>query len=75
MENNDYLPIDEEGMESEEDLGAQDSSVYSKAVIWGTDWTAETIVNQLKKKNIDLNPDFQRRDAWDSSKKASLLSP
>ena len=36
--------IDEEGMESEEDLGEQDSSVYSEAVIWGTDWTAETIV-------------------------------
>lgn len=73
MENNDYLFIDEEGMESEEDLGQQDSSVYSKAVIWGTDWTAETIVNQLKKKNIDLNPDFQRRDAWDQSKKSKFI--
>ncbi|PKO16812.1 MAG: hypothetical protein CVU39_06235 [Chloroflexi bacterium HGW-Chloroflexi-10] len=73
MENNEYLPIDEEGMESEEDLGRQESSVYSKAVIWGTDWTSETIVNQLKKKNIDLNPDFQRRDAWDQSKKSKFI--
>jgi uncharacterized protein with ParB-like and HNH nuclease domain len=60
-------------MESEEDLGLQDSSVYSKAVIWGTDWTAETIVNQLRKKNIDLNPDFQRRDAWDPTKKSKFI--
>jgi uncharacterized protein with ParB-like and HNH nuclease domain len=73
MDNNDYLPVDEEGMESEEDLGQQDSGVYSRAVIWGTDWTAETIVNQLKKKNIDLNPDFQRRDAWDQSKKSKFI--
>lgn len=73
MENNDYLLSDEEGMESEEDLGIQDSTVYSRAVIWGTDWTAETIVNQLKKRNIDLNPDFQRRDAWDQSKKSKFI--
>lgn len=65
--------VDEEGIESEEDLGIQDPSIYAKAVIWGTDWTAETIVNQLKKKNIDLNPDFQRRDAWDQSKKSKFI--
>lgn len=67
------IDIDEEGIESEEDLGTQDPSIYAKAVIWGTDWTAETIVNQLKKKNIDLNPDFQRRDAWDQSKKSKFI--
>lgn len=67
------LEIDEEGIESEEDLGIQDPAIYAKAVIWGTDWTAETIVNQLKKKNIDLNPDFQRRDAWDQSKKSKFI--
>jgi uncharacterized protein with ParB-like and HNH nuclease domain len=65
--------IDEEGAESEADLGKQDSSVYSKAVIWGTDWTAETIISQLRKKNIDLNPDFQRRDAWDIDKKSKFI--
>ncbi len=27
------------------------------------DWTVETIVNQITKGNIDLNPKFQRRNA------------
>jgi hypothetical protein len=65
--------IEEEGAESETDLGKQDSSVYSKAVIWGTDWTAETIISQLRKKNIELNPEFQRRDAWDTDKKSKFI--
>lgn len=64
---------DEENIESEEDLHSQNAATYSKAVIWGTDWTAETIVNQLRKKNIDLNPDFQRRDAWDIPKKSKFI--
>lgn len=34
------------------------------AVLYNTDWTVETIVNQIKKSRIDLNPAFQRRDAW-----------
>ena len=73
MNNDDFLLSDEEGMESEEDLGHQDSSIYSQAVVWGTDWTAETIISQLKKRNIDLNPDFQRRDAWDQTKKSKFI--
>jgi uncharacterized protein with ParB-like and HNH nuclease domain len=65
--------IEEEGTETEADLGKQDSAVYSKAVIWGTDWTAETIISQLRKKNIELNPEFQRRDAWDADKKSKFI--
>lgn len=71
--NNETEFVDEEGTENEEDLGKQDPSVYSKAVMWGTDWTAETIVSQLRRKNIDLNPDFQRRDAWDINKKSKFI--
>jgi hypothetical protein len=71
--NNDDQIIEEEGVESEEDLGKQNPATYSKAVIWGTDWTSETIVNQLRRKNIDLNPEFQRRDAWDVSKKSKFI--
>lgn len=72
MEEELYLN-DEEGIENEDDLGNQDPSIYSKAVIWGTDWTTETIVNQLKRTNIDLNPDFQRRDAWSPNKKSKFI--
>lgn len=43
------------------------------AVVWGTDWTAETIVNQIKKGQIDLRPKFQRREAWDDKRKSSFI--
>lgn len=46
---------------------------FSQAVIWGTDWTSETINNQMEKNNIDLSPDFQRRDAWDNKEKSRLI--
>lgn len=40
--------------ESEEDLKTVPEA-FSEAVIWGTDWTVETINSQLSKGNIDLN--------------------
>ena len=46
---------------------------FQQAVIWGTDWTTETLNNQLVKGNIDLNPSFQRRDAWTDSEKSKLI--
>jgi hypothetical protein len=42
------------------------------AVLWSTDWTAETILAQLNRNNIDLDPTFQRRSAW-TDKKQSLF--
>lgn len=44
-----------------------------EAVIWGTDWTAETIVNQIDKGQIDLRPKFQRREAWDDYRKSAFI--
>lgn len=43
------------------------------AVLWGTDWTAETIVSQIKKGRIELNPKFQRREAWDDKRKSAFI--
>jgi len=60
------------GSESEEDI-EQDGSVFSQAVIWGTDWTSETINNQLLRNNIDLFPKFQRRDAWSNKDKSRFI--
>jgi hypothetical protein len=62
-----------EGMESEEDLGTVDPSLLGKAVVTGTDWTADTILSQLQKGNIDLDPTFQRRDAWTQSRKSKFI--
>lgn len=41
--------------------------------MWGTDWTAETIVSQIKKGRIELNPKFQRREAWDDKRKSAFI--
>lgn len=42
------------------------------AALWSTDWTAETILAQLHRSNIDLDPTFQRRSAW-TDKRQSLF--
>lgn len=46
---------------------------FNSAVVWGMDWTTETIANQLEKGNIDINPKFQRRDAWTQEEKSRLI--
>jgi hypothetical protein len=62
-----------EGSESEEDIGVIDPTLLGKSVVSGTDWTAETILSQLAKGNISLDPAFQRRDAWSQSRKAKFI--
>jgi hypothetical protein len=61
------------GQESEEDILAFNKDSLSDAVLWGTDWTTETIISQLKKKNIELSPSFQRRDAWGEDRKSGFI--
>jgi hypothetical protein len=43
------------------------------AVVYNSDWTVETIISQLDQGNIDINPMFQRRDAWDSTRKSLFI--
>ena len=43
------------------------------AVLWSTDWTAETVLAQLARGNIDLNPSFQRRSAWSDKKQSFFI--
>lgn len=71
MENLELL-FDTNDDESEAELKI-DISKFNQAVIWGTDWTTETIARQLEKGNIDLNPSFQRRDAWSEQEKSRLI--
>jgi hypothetical protein len=37
------------------------------------DWTVETIISQIRSNNIDLNPAFQRRNAWNDEKRSKLI--
>lgn len=43
------------------------------AVVTGADWTTETILNQISRGNIQLDPNFQRRDAWDRRRKSRFI--
>jgi hypothetical protein len=58
--------------ESEGDLHG-DVSRVPEAVVTATDWTAETVLSQLERGNIQLNPRFQRRDAWTMPRKSKFI--
>lgn len=64
---------DEAQLETEEDIEGLEQSSFSQAVVSANDWTTETIINQINKGNIQLNPSFQRRDAWDSKRKSRFI--
>ncbi len=59
--------------EQEEDVSKAGIASISQMAISGTDWTTETIVRQIEKGNIILDPDFQRREAWTSTKKSRFI--
>lgn len=63
--------IPEDQQEDEEDILGQVS--FKEAVVVNADWTIETISLQIKKGNIDLQPGFQRRGAWDDVRKSRLI--
>lgn len=70
---NDFnIEFDENSKEDESDVKA-DANSFKELMLWGTDWTVETVLNQLKKGNIDLNPRYQRRNVWDFKKKSKLI--
>lgn len=63
------LPNDQQ--EDEDDLPRSVS--FKDAVVMNADWTIETIDMQINKGNIDLQPGFQRRAAWDDTRKSRLI--
>lgn len=65
------LEFDDES--DEQDVAEQLRPGSIAAVVSGTDWTTETIVSQLKRGNIQLNPRFQRRDAWKRDRKSRFI--
>ncbi|TMP39871.1 DUF262 domain-containing protein [Pseudoalteromonas rubra] len=64
---------DEQQKETDDDIGALDQNIFSSAVVSANDWTTETLISQINKGNIKLNPDFQRRDAWDKKRKSKFI--
>lgn len=59
--------------ENNEEKPEVEISTIRNAYVTDTDWTTETILLQLERGNIQLNPTFQRRDAWPVSKKTNFI--
>src|SRR5688572_29177948 len=57
----------------DDDLVSNDIELMKGVLVSDSDWTAETILSQLKKGNIALNPKFQRRDAWNDERKSRFI--
>ena len=64
--------LEENLEEALDDLGTIENWAQG-AVLWSTDWTAETILAQLNRNNIDLDPSFQRRSAWPDKKQSLFI--
>ena len=73
-ETSDFFDDDEQGneLETSEQIEAELKEI-PEIIVSGSDWTTETIFNQLVRQNIDLNPRFQRRDAWDKRRKSRFI--
>lgn len=67
----DQTIIPDDQQETEDDLDHEIS--FKNAVVLNADWTIETINSQILKGNIDLQPGFQRRVAWDNVRKSRLI--
>ncbi|MEU6498599.1 DUF262 domain-containing protein [Streptomyces californicus] len=65
--------IEEVGQEEDSDLEGISEVDFAETSLAPTDWTVETILSQLKDTALDLNPDFQRRDAWTIPRKSKFI--
>ncbi|MFI7098439.1 DUF262 domain-containing protein [Streptomyces sp. NPDC050161] len=69
----DELEWDDVDGEADDTTEPVSSDDVTRAVVTDTDWTAETILSQLRRGNIQLNPRFQRRDAWTKPRKSRFI--
>lgn len=70
--------MDLESVQLVPDQGEDESDIDEpaagfRAAIGGKDWTVETLVSQMRKGRIDLDPSFQRRNAWLDNRKSKLI--
>jgi len=65
--------LEEVGEEADSDLDEISELDFAETSLAPTDWTVETILSQLKDTALDLNPVFQRRDAWTNQRKSKFI--
>jgi Protein of unknown function DUF262 len=75
LENTEQLSFFEEDEDSEDIYNSEDKLLeeISGILVAGTDWTTATLLDQLVRENIQLNPRFQRRDAWNIKRKSRFI--
>ncbi|PSB20433.1 DUF262 domain-containing protein [Phormidesmis priestleyi ULC007] len=61
------------GLESSRAKRLSELDEIAGIVVAGTDWTTATVLDQLVRGNIQLNPRFQRRDAWNITRKSRFI--
>lgn len=69
MSSDDYRLWDDE--DDETDLREVTRRYLPQTVVWTTDWTTGSLLEQMSRGVFDLEPPFQRRSAW-TDKRASL---
>ena len=69
----DTLFEDEVREKDADETGEITEAQAGQAVVYATDWTAETLIGQLTNENIDVKPKFQRRDVWTLQKKSRFI--
>lgn len=57
----------------QDDDDIQLSSQDTNLIVYSRDWTIQTIIDQIEQGNIELNPGFQRRNAWNDNKRSKLI--
>lgn len=63
---------DVENSEGESDFSSKAEDFRSLSLS-SSDWTVETVFNQIRKGNIDLSPEFQRRQVWNEKKQTAFI--
>jgi len=56
-----------------DEIASSAPAPFGDLVVYSRDWTVETICRQIQQGNIDLNPRFQRRNAWTDERRSLLI--
>lgn len=68
-----YSELETAGTETEDDVPDLTTLDFKEVVLAPSDWTVETILSQLQQRTFELDPDFQRRNAWTDQRKSKFI--
>ena len=67
------LLFDEDEEDVESQLTPEIRAELQQTIVYNLDWTIATVLTQLQEGAIDLQPQYQRRDAWTVGRKSKLI--